>query len=688
MEKLKIKYLAVAAVVVFAGLALFGLNGRDDAKYQNALKQLNRGDYEAAEAAFRELGDSQDAPEMVLECRYRLAESLLAAYKYEEAEKLFVELGEYSNAKEMVLECGYQLAEAQMNRNDFENAQRRFSELGEYKDSANKRKACQYPLACKMLERKEYQKAETLFLQLGYYLDSALKVRECEYYQALAQFELGNYDKALTLFRKAKSYKDSNEYIKKCQSELLRTAFVGKWDSNDRRMSSLIEAAFIELDIKLYCERNNIADYDSVSLADVPQLANFRDYNVKTEILINEDGTFAWSLMEDSLSVLGDTLGAVYLEENLDIYRTKYYYSNGKLNAAGRKLLQKQIERVEEQGVLLNPYFEKVGVVTEEQQFEHLFSGNFFVDIVFGSYVDAMRKVFNVTGTYTVEGDKLTLSAQDFQMVCTLDNKNSSISGEVISGFYKNIFRGGAVRFYKDGNIPENDESNDYGLVGIMTDESDTQEEEQRPEEESPKLALSPEAAKAYLKILDIFPKEHFNDMMEVYGESCLAVLYDLNGDGHPELIVNEEMRMYIDDDIWDCVSVYTYENGYLTTLLQSEPVGRPVGDCGGTVMIANMDTTPVLVIFRYESDGFPAKNSEKTYTIYGSDVKPKDVLVCTEREGKETVYLKDNKEITEGEYERELARLEITEDSHIFYAQGPTFAELRKQLEETAKAK
>lgn len=204
------------------------------------------------------------------------------------------------------------------------------------------------------------------------------------------------------------------------------------------------------------------------------------------------------------------------------------------------------------------------------------------------------------------------------------------------------------------------------------------------------KQKLSPEAAKEYLAIInDTVEKyvDYYMEPEEVAESHTIAFLHDLNEDGIPELVVNVPdiwiETKYGGDEPWDCFSVFSYENGRLITRIKLEQVTLEVGDCGGMAGVVNVSQSPVLVKHSFCYD-WSLDQREDTYTIYGKDFKPKDVLYIIQKDDGNTTCTKNDKPITENAFNKELAKVGITKDD----TQNITLDELIKQLEEIAKVK
>lgn len=123
--------------------------------YQEGLKQLSAGEYDLAMAAFLAINDMdyKDVAQKVQEIQtiqenqkmenaYQQAVMTLEAGNYDAAREMFAELGEYSDSAQMVKECTYQEAISMLAYGynvDYEKiakAREMFVELGDYSDAA------------------------------------------------------------------------------------------------------------------------------------------------------------------------------------------------------------------------------------------------------------------------------------------------------------------------------------------------------------------------------------------------------------------------------------------------------------------------------------------------------------------------------------------------------------------------
>lgn len=97
-----------------------------------------------------------------------------------------------------------------------------------------------YNQAQALFEKGQYGQAESAFRSLGDYEDSAARADECRYQQARAAFDNGNYTLAQALFEALGNYEDSAEQVKACRYQLARQAFdKGDWEDAAAKFEAL-----------------------------------------------------------------------------------------------------------------------------------------------------------------------------------------------------------------------------------------------------------------------------------------------------------------------------------------------------------------------------------------------------------------------------------------------------------------
>ena len=81
-------------------LILTMLTGCDSSKYKEATKLFNAGNYAEAQAIFEELGDYEDSSNYVVDCKIKIAESLVENKEFQEAINIYSELNDETKVSE------------------------------------------------------------------------------------------------------------------------------------------------------------------------------------------------------------------------------------------------------------------------------------------------------------------------------------------------------------------------------------------------------------------------------------------------------------------------------------------------------------------------------------------------------------------------------------------------------------
>ncbi len=116
-----------------------------ECKYQNALLLIEAEDYAAAKLLLNELkGYNEDIETKLQISDYSIAKKYLEKGKYEKAEELFKQLNEYGDSKEMVKECSYRKAISLIESKKYEEAIEILSKLKKYSDSSEKLNEAKY----------------------------------------------------------------------------------------------------------------------------------------------------------------------------------------------------------------------------------------------------------------------------------------------------------------------------------------------------------------------------------------------------------------------------------------------------------------------------------------------------------------------------------------------------------------
>lgn len=124
---------AVLVIVMAAGMCACGIMD-----YKKAQALYEDGDYEDAREIFEQLGDYEDAEQMVMACDYGMAEEWMDDGEYLKAGETFEKLDDYEDSEKLAKECYYTLAEQYMDEEKYTEARELYVKLGDYEDSEEK----------------------------------------------------------------------------------------------------------------------------------------------------------------------------------------------------------------------------------------------------------------------------------------------------------------------------------------------------------------------------------------------------------------------------------------------------------------------------------------------------------------------------------------------------------------------
>lgn len=178
------------AVVAICAILLITKVIIPNSHYNDAVRLMENGDYDAAVEAFEELQGYKDSSEKIEECKkekeYVAAIALMESKNYDAAIKAFQSLGGYKDSTERIKECETAISDGK------------------------------YDEAVKLMKSEDYLGAISIFEELDGYNDSTAKIEECRtilYDSAVAMMENGDYEDALALFKSLGSYRDCAERI-------------------------------------------------------------------------------------------------------------------------------------------------------------------------------------------------------------------------------------------------------------------------------------------------------------------------------------------------------------------------------------------------------------------------------------------------------------------------------------------
>ncbi len=190
-----------------------------DSDFQMAMQLLGNSDAAVREQGFQMLDGMTDYPIAKLQAqkaRYIEAGDAMKRGDYAAAEALLRKVGEYAEAKDMLSEAVYQIANQEQKEGSFESAGERFASLGAFRDAAVRAQECVYKQASRAYADQQYLQAASLYTSIPDYLDAKDRARESVYQQGVALEYVGKYEEAIVQLEKLGGYKDAIERAKNC----------------------------------------------------------------------------------------------------------------------------------------------------------------------------------------------------------------------------------------------------------------------------------------------------------------------------------------------------------------------------------------------------------------------------------------------------------------------------------------
>lgn len=244
-------------------------------KYKNAEKLFSAADYEAAEAAFSELGNYSQSAGYIVKCRYEKAARLMADGLFPEAADAFTRLDGYEDSDELVRECMVKIAEKYLENGDLDAAMSTYTAAGmpDLAESAAAKRAEvlageeNYFAAAEIAEKYCGKDVSDEYLYLG-----AEKARKDGDLKTAADtfYKLGNYKNSAALAEECTYGFYSAEYAEKGASEETARGFY--FLGNFRNSKELFMQNAYEYGVK--CLENS--DYASAA-AMFSNAAGYRD---------------------------------------------------------------------------------------------------------------------------------------------------------------------------------------------------------------------------------------------------------------------------------------------------------------------------------------------------------------------------------------------------------------------------
>lgn len=187
-------------------------------QYNDAVAQMDAGQYDEAIASFTKLGNYSNSKDMITEATYRKAAHLADQGLYDDAINIYTSLGEYSDSANLSTQAK---ADKLFVSGNYSEAYKVYSTLDEkYHTNAENYKKL-YADALTLQSEGKYDEAMNAFYAITGYSDSLTQVLQSKYLKASALAAAGNYDDAVTLFDSLDEYSDSKDLSKKASADKL-----------------------------------------------------------------------------------------------------------------------------------------------------------------------------------------------------------------------------------------------------------------------------------------------------------------------------------------------------------------------------------------------------------------------------------------------------------------------------------
>ena len=189
--------------------------------YNDAVAQMDAGNYDVAIATFTGLGNYSDSTTQMNEAAYRKAGALAASGERETAKAIYKGLNDYSDSEEKYKQI---VADEAYDEKNYIGAWTVYSSLPEQYQTHKADYEAMYTEAKDLLAAGNYDEAQAQFVSLGSYSDSPTMKLECQYQKAGSLTASGNYDTAIDLYDSLKDYKDSDTLLTKAKADKLYDA--------------------------------------------------------------------------------------------------------------------------------------------------------------------------------------------------------------------------------------------------------------------------------------------------------------------------------------------------------------------------------------------------------------------------------------------------------------------------------
>ena len=189
--------IVIFVLLVVIGICIFNKVFAPKQKYNQALELIKQEKYEDSNQILIELGDYENAQDLIIENNYQLALELIEIENYKEAAAILLDNIDYKETRSLIANIVPWLIES-------------------YKEEETT-KECVYIVGKEYLEKEKYEEAQGCFQQIKGYKDSDSLMCEVSYTLAQQEYEKGDYSKALRLMNAPykQNYKDSVVIISK-----------------------------------------------------------------------------------------------------------------------------------------------------------------------------------------------------------------------------------------------------------------------------------------------------------------------------------------------------------------------------------------------------------------------------------------------------------------------------------------
>lgn len=181
-KKIIIIVSVISCFLVVIGV-LFYFLGMPLLKYQNAIKDLDNGDYSLARAVFVELGDYKEAPNYITEADYRIAKQV-AETELLEGLELFKKMGSYKDSEELVVNQKNRIFEAaknNINNRLFSEAEKYLNAIPDMEGISDCRTELTYQRALDYENKCQYSSSKSEFEKIRGYKDVDTKLDSLNY---------------------------------------------------------------------------------------------------------------------------------------------------------------------------------------------------------------------------------------------------------------------------------------------------------------------------------------------------------------------------------------------------------------------------------------------------------------------------------------------------------------------------